>query len=248
MKLGRKLMMASVAALLGVSPVLGASVNNAATVNAATNTVYNTYGKNSKITATRTVNLVNSKGKKIKKTARKGGKYTIWNVTRINGVLYYSIQTTPKQWIPASATKGTVTYKDGKQTVELTTNGTTKFTRTVYTPVAKKSTAKKQAPKKTNTKSSKNSSSKTATKKTTAKSSAKNAIKATKIESISKKAQVYDQNGKAVKTYMGRKKYATMGKGVKVNGLGTKTINGEKYYALEPNHYYVKASDFKVVK
>lgn len=246
MKLGRKLMMASVAALLGVSPVLGASVNNAVTVSAATNTVYNTYGKNSKITATRTVNLVNSKGKKINKKAHKTGKYTIWNVTRINGVLYYSIQTTPKQWIPASATKGTVTYKDGKQTVELTTNGTTKFTRTVYTPVAKKSNAKKQAPKKANNKASKNSNSKN-TKKTNTKSSSKNAIKATKIGSISKKSQVYDQNGKPVKTYMGSKKYATMGKGVKVNGLGTKTIKGEKYYALEPNHYYVKASDFKVV-
>lgn len=242
MKLSRKLMMVSVAALLGVSPVLGVAASNVVTVNAATSTVYKTYGKNSKVTVTRTVHLVDFKGKKLKKTASKTGKYIIWDVTRIDGVLYYSIRTKSKEWIPASATKGTVTYKDGKQTVELTTNGTTKFTKTVFTPVTKKS-AKKAPKKAVNNKKAQNSA-----KKTTKKSSAKTAIKATKIESISKNAKVYDVNGKPVKTYMGKKQYASMGKGVKVNSLGTKTIKGEKYYALEPNHYYVKASDFREVK
>ncbi len=247
MKLSRKLMMVSVAALMGVSPVLGVAAANASTVQAASSTVYKTFGKNSKVSVTRGVKMVTFNGAKTKKPAPKGGKYTIWDVTRINGVLYYSIQSNLAYWIPASATKGTVTYKDGNQTVELTTNGTNKFTKTVSTPVKK--AAKKAAPaKKTNAK-------KTApAKKTAAKNNTKSAKKtSTKKRAVvkmvvtnKKGAQVYDKNGKAVKTYMGSKKYTTIGKGVKVNNNGTKTIKGVKYYALDPNHF-VKASDFKIV-
>ena len=57
------------------------------------------------------------------------------------------------------------------------------------------------------------------------------------------KAYVYDKNGKRVNNYLNTK---YIGKGVTVNGLGTKTIKGVKYYALQPNRYYVKASDVTV--
>ena len=56
-------------------------------------------------------------------------------------------------------------------------------------------------------------------------------------------AYVYDENGKRVKNYSGT---SYIGKGVTVKGLGTKTIKGTKYYALKPNHYYVKVSDVTV--
>ena len=56
-------------------------------------------------------------------------------------------------------------------------------------------------------------------------------------------AYVYDENGKRVKNYLGT---SYIGKGVTVKGLGTKTIKGTKYYALKPNHYYVKSSDVTV--
>ena len=57
------------------------------------------------------------------------------------------------------------------------------------------------------------------------------------------KAYVYDKNGKRVNNYLNTK---YIGKGVTFKGLGTKTIKGVKYYALQPNRYYVKASDVTV--
>ena len=78
--------------------------------------------------------------------------------------------------------------------------------------------------------------------KTTKKSTSEKAIKVVKI-TMKNKAYVYDKNGKRVKNYLNTK---YIGKGVTVKGLGTKTIKGVKYYALQPNHYYVKASDVTV--
>lgn len=224
MKLSHKLAMVSVATLMGISPVVGAAVNNANTVQAAT--VYKTYGKNSKITATKTMYFVDANGKKTNKKAYEGGKYVIWLVKKINGKTYYGIQTDGKYWIPASATKGKVSYS---------TKTTKKSTK-----VAKKST--KKATKKTT--SSKKSTTTKTTKKTT--SSNKKAANPKPVKIVTTRAsQVYDQNGKAVKTYMGNKKYTVIGKNVKLDGLGTKTIKGIKYVALQPNKYYIKASNVK---
>ena len=83
------------------------------------------------------------------------------------------------------------------------------------------------------------SSSKTTAKKTTSK---KAAVKPVKI-TMKNRAYVYDNNGKRVNNYLNTK---YIGKGVTVKGLGTKTINGVKYYALQPTRYYVKASDVTV--
>ena len=80
---------------------------------------------------------------------------------------------------------------------------------------------------------------KSTAKKTTSK---KAAVKPVKI-TMKNKAYVYDKNGKRVNNYLNTK---YIGKGVTVNGLGTKTIKGVKYYALQPNRYYVKASDVTV--
>ena len=254
MKLSHKLMMVSAAVLMGVSPVVGMA--NSASVQAApiahAKGVHNTYGKNSRVKMTKTMKFVDRYGKKTAKTATKGGHYTIWNVKNINGEVYYSIQTDLKYWIPAAATEGTVTYKSGKTTYTLKSNGkkvvtstsTAKSTKKAAKKVVKKATKKtvkksefKKDSKKTTTK--KSSAKKTA-KKTTSKKSSK--IKVVKI-SMKKKAYVYDNNGKRVKNYLGT---SYIGKDVTVKGLGTKTIKGTKYYALKPNHYYVKASDVTV--
>ena len=258
MKLSHKLMMVSAAVLMGVSPVVGMA--NSASVQAApiahAKGVHNTYGKNSRVKMTKTMKFVDRYGKKTSKTATKGGRYTIWNVKTINGQVYYSIQTDLKYWIPAAATEGTVTYKSGKTTYTLKSNGkkvvTSTSTAKSTKKAAKKTTKKvvKKATKKTVKKSeskkdskkttTKKSSAKKTTKKTTSKKSSK--IKVVKI-SMKKKAYVYDNNGKRVKNYLGT---SYIGKDVTVKGLGTKTIKGTKYYALKPNHYYVKASDVNV--
>lgn len=255
MKLSHKLMMVSAAVLMGVSPVLGmASSSVQAAPVAHAKGVNNTYGKNSRVEMTKTMKFVDRNGKKTSKTATKGGKYTIWNVKTINGQVYYSIQTDLKYWIPASATQGTVTYKSGKTTYTLKSDGK-KVTTTTST--AKKSTAKKTtkttksdtSSKKTSTKTSTKSNSNSKTTKTTTKStstkkttSKKAAVKPVKI-TMKNKAYVYDKNGKRVNNYLNTK---YIGKGVTVKGLGTKTIKGVKYYALQPNRYYVKASDVTV--
>ena len=258
MKLSHKLMMVSAAVLMGVSPVVGMA--NSASVQAApiahAKGVHNTYGKNSRVKMTKTMKFVDRYGKKTSKTATKGGHYTIWNVKNINGEVYYSIQTDLKYWIPAAATEGTVTYKSGKTTYTLKSNGkkvvTSTSTAKSTKKAAKKTTKKvvKKATKKTVKKSeskkdskkttTKKSSAKKTTEKTTSKKSSK--IKVVKI-SMKKKAYVYDNNGKRVKNYLGT---SYIGKDVTVKGLGTKTIKGTKYYALKPNHYYVKASDVTV--
>ena len=250
--------MVSAAVLMGVSPVVGMA--NSASVQAApiahAKGVHNTYGKNSRVKMTKTMKFVDRYGKKTSKTATKGGRYTIWNVKTINGQVYYSIQTDLKYWIPAAATEGTVTYKSGKTTYTLKSNGkkvvTSTSTAKSTKKAAKKTTKKvvKKATKKTVKKSeskkdskkttTKRSSAKKTTKKTTSKKSSK--IKVVKI-SMKKKAYVYDNNGKRVKNYLGT---SYIGKDVTVKGLGTKTIKGTKYYALKPNHYYVKASDVNV--
>lgn len=250
--------MVSAAVLMGVSPVVGMA--NSASVQAApiahAKGVHNTYGKNSRVKMTKTMKFVDRYGKKTSKTATKGGRYTIWNVKTINGQVYYSIQTDLKYWIPAAATEGTVTYKSGKTTYTLKSNGkkvvTSTSTAKSTKKAAKKTTKKvvKKATKKTVKKSeskkdskkttTKKSSAKKTTKKTTSKKSSK--IKVVKI-SMKKKAYVYDNNGKRVKNYLGT---SYIGKDVTVKGLGTKTIKGTKYYALKPNHYYVKASDVTV--
>ena len=245
MRLSHKLVMVSAAVLMGVSPVLGMA-ENTVSVQAATkstNGVHNTYGKNSKVKVTKTMKFVDRNGKKTSKTAPKGGSYTIWNVKKIDGQVYYSIQTDLKYWIPAAATEGTVTYKSGNTTYTLKSDGkkvTTSTTTTKKTSykqstkkVAKKTTKKESA----KTTSKKSSSKKASTKKTSSKKTP--VSKAVKI-TTKNKAYVYDKNGKRVKNYLGLKQ---IGKNVTVKGLGTKTIKGVKYYALQPNHYYIKASD-----
>lgn len=271
MKLSHKLMMVSAAVLMGVSPVLGMSASSVQAAPVAhAKGVNNTYGKNSRVEMTKTMKFVDRNGKRTSKTATKGGKYTIWNVKTINGQVYYSIQTDLKYWIPASATEGTVTYKSGNTTYTLKSNGkkvttststakkttsskttkkSTKSAKTTKSNTSSKKTTAKASTKKSNANSKatakKSTSSKTATKSTNSSkktTSKKAAVKPVKI-TMKNRAYVYDNNGKRVNNYLNTK---YIGKGVTVKGLGTKTINGVKYYALQPNRYYVKASDVTV--
>lgn len=254
--------MVSAAVLMGVSPVLGMSASSVQAAPVAhAKGVNNTYGKNSRVEMTKTMKFVDRNGKRTSKTATKGGKYTIWNVKTINGQVYYSIQTDLKYWIPASATEGTVTYKSGNTTYTLKSNGkkvttststakkSTKSAKTTKSNTSSKKTTAKASTKKSNANSKatakKSTSSKTATKSTNSSkktTSKKAAVKPVKI-TMKNRAYVYDNNGKRVNNYLNTK---YIGKGVTVKGLGTKTINGVKYYALQPTRYYVKASDVTV--
>lgn len=217
MKLNRKLVMISVAALMGVSPVVANTAANTAEAAA----VYTING--AKVKVTKTMHAVSFKGKKTKFRVYKNVTYKVWRATKINGKTYYALDSTEKNWIPASATKGKVSY--GKKTT------------------TKKSTAKKTTAKKTS--STKSTAKKTTSKKTSSKKTTKKTA-STKLVTI-RRTNVVGKNGKKVKTYMGSKKWTVLGKKVSVIGHGTKTINGVKYYALDPSHF-VKASDVKVVK
>ena len=103
------------------------------------------------------------------------------------------------------------------------------------TKSSSKTTAKKTTTSTKKTTDSK-SNSKSTSSKTTSKASSNNIT-------LARNAYVYDKNGKRVKNYLGT---SYIGKKITVKGLGTKTINGVKYYALQPNHYYIKASDVTV--
>lgn len=286
MKLSRKLVMVSAAALMAVSPlaapVVNSSVAQAATKKSSTSSkVYNTYVKNSKVKVTKAQYFVNQNGKKTSKKAPKNGSYIIWNVKEIDGEVYYSIQTDLKYWIPAVDTKGSVQYKKGSTTVTLTTDGkkvvqtektvktakkststkkstssnssskkTSSTKKTSSKTSSKKSTSTKKTSSKTSSKkstSTKKSSTKTSSKKTTSTKKSTASTKTVKIKAT-KKTPVVDNKGKQVKTYMGSKKYNVIGKGVTVNGYGTKKINGKTYYVLQKGKYYVLAANFKVVK
>lgn len=245
MRLSRKLLMVSVAALMGISPIAGVAASQAVTVSAAsTSTIYKTFGKGSKITATRTVKMVDRNGKKTNRVAKRSGKYVIWDVAWIKGGLYYSIQTNFKYWIPASATAGTVHYRSGKHTYQLTTNGTSRLNGNGPVMVNAHKIAKKSAKKAP--KAAKKSSKKTSSKKSTAKKQA--ATKKVTYMTTIRKAVVYDAKGNKVKSYEGSAKNTPIGKNVTLKNLGTKTIKGTKYYALKPHAYYVKASDVKAGK
>lgn len=239
MKFNQRFLTVSAAILLGISPVAGSALGINLIQAARVTALHKTDGKNSRVTVTRKVRLVNDQGRRTKKKAVKGSHYVIWDVRRINGILYYSTQSNLRYWLPASATKGTVQYKQGQKTIRLLTNGTTTYTKqTLAAPQKKQKKAKRAAKKQPR-----------ASKKTVRKASKKQAtLKAVPIVSVAKKAYVYNAQGKKVKTYRGSKKYTSMIAGVKVNSLGSKTINGQKYYALEPGRYYVKADDFKVIK
>lgn len=219
MKMSKKIAVLSIATLLGGSPVV-ALVTNSQVNAASTSTTYNTYGKNSKIKTTNKVNFVDKNGKKTSKVAPKNASYIIWNVKQIKGELYYSIQTNLKYWLPATATKGTVEYKesDGSKVI-YTTNGTSEITVEHTLASKKTSTTKKKSKSKTSTSSS-------------------------KIQKITmkRKAYIYDKNGKRVKNYYGT---SYIGKGVTIKSFGTKTIKGERYYRIEANRYFVKVADVK---
>lgn len=233
MKLSRKLMMVSVAALMGISPVMATAATNVNTVQAATKSpVYKTKGA-SRVTVKKTMHFVNRNGKKTAKKAYKNGKYKIWLVTRINGKLYYGIETDGKYWVPASDTKGKVSYSTHKKAIHK------KAAKKTSKKVVKKTN--KKAAKKVAKKNTKKVSKKTA-KKTNSKKTAKK-VSPTRLVTL-RRTSVYGKNGKKVKTYMGSKKWTTIAKGVHLMTRGSKTINGTKYYALDASHY-VLASDVK---
>ena len=261
-----------------VGSAVNTNVAFAATKKSKSVKVYNTMGKHSRIKPTKTMYFVNNNGKKTSKKAYKNGNYIIWNVKEVNGETYFSIQSDLKYWIPATATRGSVQYQDGNKLVTITTDGkkvvqtektlkssskkstkaSTKSTKKTTKTDSKKSTKSEKTSNKSeskksdedSTKKSSKSDEKSTSKKSDSKSEKKSTKKTIKVTNIvaKRKAQVYDKNGKKAKTYMGSKKWTIIGKGVQVKGLGTKTIDGVKYYALQPNHYYIKASDFTIKK
>jgi hypothetical protein len=243
MKLRQKLILISSSVLLGLAPVAASSISP---VQAAV--VHKTYGKNSRVKTIKRVHFVNAKGKTTKKVAAKGGQYIIWDVQTIKGQTYLAIQSNLKYWLPATAVSGMVQYRHAGKTVSLTINkGKVSQSSKKAAKKAVKKTSKKTAKKtvkkaKTSKKTAKKTNKKTVKK--AKKSNKKQAYKVTLIKTI-RRTHVVDKNGKNVKTYMGSKRYAVIGKNVNLKGLGKKTINGKQYYALTPNKYYIAAKDVK---
>ena len=139
---------------------------------------------------------------------------------------------------PSNSVQAATTTKSSSKTTAKKIASTNKKSTSKTTTSTKKTTDSKS--------NSKSTSSKKAATKTTAKksTSSKTTSKASSNDiTLARNAYVYDKNGKRVKNYLGT---SYIGKKITVKGLGTKTINGVKYYALQPNHYYIKASDVTV--
>ena len=173
-------------------------------------------------------------------------------VTYKSGNTTYTLKSNGKKVTTSTSTAKKSTSKKAsakKTTSSKTTKKSTKSAKTTKSNTSSKKTTAKASTKKSNANSKatakKSTSSKTATKSTNSSkktTSKKVAVKPVKI-TMKNRAYVYDNNGKRVNNYLNTK---YIGKGVTVKGLGTKTINGVKYYALQPNRYYVKASDVTV--
>lgn len=212
--------MVSAAALMGVSPVVGSAVN--------TNVAFATTKKS------KSVKVYNTMGKnsRIKPTktmyfVNNNGKKTSKKAYKNGNYIIYNVKEVNGE-----------TYFSIQSDLKYWIPATATRGSVQYQDGNKLVTITTDGKKVVQTEKTLKSSSKKSTKKT---------IKVTNIVA-KRKAQVYDKNGKKAKTYMGSKKWTIIGKGVQVKGLGTKTIDGVKYYALQPNHYYVKASDFTIKK
>lgn len=222
MKLSHKLMSVSAAALMAVSPLMSVSSNVLAAKTTKTTTskeVLVLEHDAAVYNANGTRNKNYKYGKKSYPVIGKGAKLNGYGTKTIKGETYYFIGN--NSYIKA-ANVATVNGKALSKTSSAVQ--TTKKT-------GKKSTTKtaKKSTKKVNKKETKKSVKKTSGKMVTI-----------------RRAQVYDKNGKKAKTYYGSKKYTVIGKNITLNNAGSKIINGVKYYALQANRYYVKASDVKL--
>lgn len=124
MKFNKKIALVS-AALLFAAPVAVSAVPATQNVEAANVRGIATVSKKSTITLTKNVHFYNKNGKKLSKTATKGGKYTIWIVKKVNGKTYYGTSglyaNVEPKYLPQSATTGTVVYKQGGKTYTVKT-------------------------------------------------------------------------------------------------------------------------------
>ncbi|GFZ26878.1 SLAP domain-containing protein [Lactobacillus corticis] len=223
MKFTKKLMLISASAALAAAPIVPA-LTSVASVQAAT--IHKASYTKSKVKTIKSTYFYSQSGKKLNKKAAKGGSYTIYDVTEINGKYYYATQSDLAYWLPASATTGKVYYKSGKTTYTLKTSskGKLTITKTTTTTVSSSSSSKKT--------SSSSSSKKTA-------STKKNKV------TVGKNTYFYDKKGKRVKKFLG---VTYLSKGTWVYVVSTKTvkINGSKYYQLA-NNVYIKAANVSKV-
>lgn len=109
MQMNRKIIMASVAAIIGIGSIIGI---NAATPgeNVVYASVYKTTGNN-KVKVVKSTSFVNNRGVKQSISAEKG---TVYAVNYIDGVAYVSVHKSNRYWLPVSAVKGKLFYQRGR--------------------------------------------------------------------------------------------------------------------------------------
>lgn len=119
MKMNSKIMMASAVAIMGISSVAGMTSSNVGNVVYAS--VYNTVGNNN-VEVVKNTSFVDSQGRKQSIIAEKGGSHPVYAVKNMKGETCLSVQKNNQYWLPASAVKGTISYKKGKLTYTISTN------------------------------------------------------------------------------------------------------------------------------
>lgn len=119
MKMNSKIIMASAIAIMGISSVTGMTSSHNGNVVYAS--VYSTVGNNT-VEVVKNTSFVNSQGKKQSIIAEKGGSHPVYAVKNMKGKTYLSVQKNNQYWLPASAVKGTISYKKGKLTYTITSN------------------------------------------------------------------------------------------------------------------------------
>lgn len=119
MKMNSKIMMASAVAIMGISSVAGMTSSNVGNVVYAS--VYNTVGNNN-VEVVKNTSFVDSQGRKQSIIAEKGGSHPVYAVKNMKDETCLSVQKNNQYWLPASAVKGTISYKKGKLTYTISTN------------------------------------------------------------------------------------------------------------------------------
>lgn len=254
MKLNRKLIMVSAAALMSVSPLVANTQNSVQAATTTKSSSKTTSKKTTTSTKKTTDSKSNSKSTSSKKaatktTAKKSTSSKATSKASSNDItLARNAYVYDKNGKRLDKYMGSAKYTTIARGVTVKSNGTTKINGVLYYSLGNNAYIKAanvvgganaSSSSKTTTSTKKSTTSKTtSTKKTsTKKDSDMDAIKAKLIHN----AYVYDQNGKRIKKYNGKTKLT---KGTTVNTYGTDTINGKDYYQLNAaGTAFVKASN-----
>lgn len=140
MKISRKIMMVSAAALFAVSPIAVGSLSQSALAAS-----YKTDSKASSVVTIKSAHFVDKNGKELPIVAEKGGSYTVWDIKTSGNKTYYNVEKSADYWLLSSVTQGRVTYIKNGATYTISTNENTEAGTVAPHPSSSTITLKRNA-------------------------------------------------------------------------------------------------------